>query len=72
MLTVLAIIAMTADVLQDCREQCTAAGMDDYVAKPVSVDDMVEAVKKWLPRVIPEVNSSEAVQSVDQPLLSPD
>jgi CheY-like chemotaxis protein len=31
------------------RERCLAAGMDDYIAKPVRLDDMIEALKKWVP-----------------------
>ena len=44
-----AIIAMTADVMEGCRERCIAAGMDDYIAKPVRPDEMIEALKKWVP-----------------------
>jgi CheY-like chemotaxis protein len=48
-----AIIAMTAEVREGCRERCSAAGMDDYIAKPVRLDDMIEALKKWVPQTIP-------------------
>ena len=48
-----AIIAMTAEVMVGCRERCVAAGMDDYIAKPVRPDDMIEALKKWVPQAIP-------------------
>jgi signal transduction histidine kinase/DNA-binding response OmpR family regulator len=48
-----AIIAMTAEVMEGCREQCLAAGMDDYVAKPVRLDDLIEALKKWVPKALP-------------------
>ena len=48
-----AIIAMTAEAMEGCREHCIAAGMDDYIAKPVRLDDMIEALKKWAPQTIP-------------------
>jgi two-component system sensor histidine kinase/response regulator len=44
-----AIVAMTADVLTGCRDRCIAAGMDDHVAKPVKMDDVFEALHKWVP-----------------------
>ncbi len=44
-----AIIAMTADAMEGARERCMAAGMDDYIAKPVRLGEMMEALKKWVP-----------------------
>jgi signal transduction histidine kinase/DNA-binding response OmpR family regulator len=44
----IAIIAMTAEVLAGAREQCSAAGMDDYIAKPVMLQDLSRAIEKWL------------------------
>jgi CheY-like chemotaxis protein len=38
------IVAMTANAMQDDREACLTAGMDDYVTKPIRVDALVEAL----------------------------
>jgi two-component system sensor histidine kinase/response regulator len=43
------IIAMTAYVMKGDRERCIAAGMDDYLAKPVRQSDLASMLAKWLP-----------------------
>jgi len=40
------IVAMTANAMQGDREACLAAGMDDYVTKPIRVDQLVEALMR--------------------------
>jgi CheY-like chemotaxis protein len=41
-----AIIAMTADIIKGSRERCIAAGMDDYISKPVNMNAIVAALEK--------------------------
>jgi CheY-like chemotaxis protein len=43
------IVAMTAEALEGCRETCLDAGMDDYIAKPVKLSQLCDALEKWLP-----------------------
>ena len=42
------ILAMTANVFADDRARCLAAGMDDFIPKPVSADTLFEKLVKWL------------------------
>ncbi len=49
------IVAMTANALQGDRELCVAAGMDDYVSKPIRIEELVGALERCRSR--PEVGA---------------
>jgi len=43
------VIAMTAHTMVGDREKCLDAGMDDYIAKPVSPEVVLDVLERWLP-----------------------
>ncbi|NNJ96586.1 MAG: response regulator [Gammaproteobacteria bacterium] len=46
------VIALTADIQQGITQQCQLAGMDDYLSKPFTHDDLIEIVMRWLPKQV--------------------
>jgi PAS domain S-box-containing protein len=44
------IVAMTANAMQGDREQCLAAGMDDYVSKPIQFEGLIQALSRCKPK----------------------
>jgi PAS domain S-box-containing protein len=59
------IVALTANAMEGDRERCIAAGMDDYIPKPLRLEQLRICLERWLK---PDLSAEQVVDSTVEPV----
>jgi CheY-like chemotaxis protein len=61
------VIALTANTLESDRQRAREAGMDDHLAKPISLGALAERLQGWLERIRAAAHAAEASRTRGRP-----
>ena len=63
------VIALTANAINGAREEYLSAGFDDYLSKPIEIDNLEDILKKWLPDEVKNADGSAKEDPSDEEIL---
>jgi len=66
------IVAVTANAFESDRENCLAAGMDDYLSKPFDDEQLSALIDRWLPQTTLDGETIVDVETIEETGLNPE